>query len=275
METVGQKIKRNLKEGTFLKNAPIALRNRLVKQFQTSNLFYSFDKYRVQTKKYQEDIPGLGNHGRVYGNYYLDSRVPLDATSVIYSLGILTDISFDKAVSEAHQVGVYMYDPTPKSIAFMEGHADNPYFHFHPYGVWTENCTLKFYEPKLGGSASLINTEASGNFFEATCLTMKDILHQNKHDHISVFKADIEGAALPILLQMIEQSILPDQIVVEFERPRKDDQKVEQFFEDLNRLRAQLKTHQYEEYLLPRQEAKYFSLEMLFVHKNALEHAGN
>ena len=107
--------------------------------------------------------------------------------------------------------------------------------------------------------------EVGTDYFEATCVTMETLMKENQHDHISVFKADIEGAALPILKQMIENKIYPDQIVAEFERPTGDTVKVNHFFDELSTLRTQLSEAGYEEFLLPRKGAKYYSLEMLFV----------
>lgn len=165
-----------------------------------------------------------------------------------------------------------MYDPTPLSITFMNAHKANSSLKYSPIGIWIEDKTLRFYEPKLGGSASMMSNEESNNkYFEAKCETMKTVMKRNQHDHISVFKADIEGAALPILGQMIENQIFPDQIVVEFERPKKDMLKINDFFNDLTELRSKLGVNNYEEFLLPRKTAKYFSLEMLFVNKRKIQ----
>ena len=48
------------------------------------------------------------------------------------------------------------------------------------------------------------------------------------------FKADIEGAALPVLNQMILNKIYPDQIIVEFERPKKEMPKIIAFLKDVS-----------------------------------------
>ncbi len=270
MESAGQKLIRNLKNGTFFKNVPVAVRNRLVKRVKMSNLIYFLDEERKLTKNYQTDIKPLTSNYIQAANYYLDTRVPLNEKSIVYSLGILTDVAFDTFVQEKFGCDIFMYDPTPKAIEFMEGHKSNTNFKFNPVGVWIENTTLKFYEPKLGGSSSVIENDNSGKYFEAKCLTMESIMENNNHKEISVFKADIEGAALPVLIQMVNNNIYPDQIVVEFERPKNDMAKVKAFFEELSDLRTKLKDAEYEEFLLPRQEAKYYSLEMLFVKKSKI-----
>lgn len=271
MESTKQKIKRNLKEGTFFKNVPIAIKNRVIKGVRTSNLFYVFDKKRVQTKKYEKSIKKLGSNGVQFGNYFLDKRIPLNSESIIYSLGILTDISFDLSIQKKYGCPVFMYDPTPSSIEFMKKYRSNESLKYSPVGVWIEDKTLRFYEPKLGGSATIMgNDESKGAYFEAECLSIETIMRKNQHDHISVFKADIEGAALPILKQMVENNLFPDQIVVEFERPKGGLSVVKEFLIEVSELRAKLKDAGYEEFLLPRKGSKYFSLEMLFVNKNQI-----
>ena len=54
-------------------------------------------------------------YGNDYGGFYLNPNIIKDG-STIYSFGIGEDISFDKAVLEAHSVQIFGFDPTPKSI---------------------------------------------------------------------------------------------------------------------------------------------------------------
>jgi len=269
MESTIQKLKRNLREGTFLKNVPVAIKNRLIKEIKYSNLLVVLDKDSQLMKTYQKNIPMIDRNHVATGNYYLDSRVSLNHESIVYSLGILTDIAFDTAVQKAYQCAIFMYDPTPISVSFMDQFSDDPLFQFRPYGVWTEDTTLRFYEPDRGGSSSMMQG-TSKKFFDAKCLTMSSIMNNNDHTHIDVWKADIEGAALPVLLQMVEQGIFPDQIIGEFERPQKDKLAINQFFEDLNKLRGILKENEFAEFQIPRKKAKYHSIELLFVNKNKM-----
>ncbi len=272
MESINQKLKRNIQNGTLIKNVSTALRNRIVKGVRTHNALYFFDKHRVLCKKYMSGINGItSNHNKI-ANYYIDNRVPINNSSIIYSLGILDDVSFDLELNEKFGCDVYMYDPTPSTEEFMKQYDSFSPFKYKPYGVWIKNETLKFYSPKFGGSSSLMkNIVNSDDYFEAKCFTMRSIMEENNHKNISLFKADIEGAALPIIIQMTKDKIFPDQIIVEFERPKKDDAKVKEFFTSLTKLRSDLKTEGYEEFLLPRKEAKYLSLEMLFVKRESMK----
>lgn len=267
LESPFSKTIRNLKQGTLLKNGSKAIRHRFIKYVRYSNLLYIFDKNRVRTKGYQKDIPKIDSNHFLAGNYYLDKRAPINKDSIVYSLGILTDISFDLHVSEQYSCKVFMYDPTPTCIEFMKAHSSNSLLKFFPLGVWTESTQLKFFKPKHGGSASAMDQHENDDYFLADCRTMQDIMITNNHSTIDVFKADIEGAALPILEQMIKQGIFPNQIIVEFERPQNSQTEIDDFFNRVTNLRNQLKEQNYVEFFLPRGIAKYFSLELLFVKK--------
>lgn len=272
MNILIDKITKNIKNGTLLTNGLKALKNRFVKKIKHSNLIYWLDKNRVRTKIYLESIPLIGKNQIKVGNYYLDRRISIDSDSIIYSLGILNDIEFDLAVANLFNANIFMYDPTPLSIEFMTKYTDNPNFNFFPYGVWIENKEIKFYEPVFGGSSSAFKNKNSDldKYFVASCFTVNTLMKKNKHNQIDVFKADIEGAALPILEQMIQEDILPTQIVVEFERPS-NSEIIDDFFLKVDSIRKQLKLKSYEEYQIPRGSGKYFSMEFLFVRIQTLK----
>ncbi|MEM1319497.1 MAG: FkbM family methyltransferase [Bacteroidota bacterium] len=268
--SIYNKIRKNLQQGTLLKAGYKALSGRLIKWVKYHNVFYPFDYERVMTRKVQQTIPLINRDHIKMGNYYIDRRLPLTEKSIVYSLGVWTNIEFDLAITKAHCCPVYMYDPTPISIEFMEEKAkENTLLRFFPWGVWTEDTTLKFYLPPNGSSASAVNGQ-NGVHFEAECKTIANLMAYNGHQHIDVLKADIEGAALPIIEQLIETEIYPTQIVVEFERPIHDLKGNIDFFHRLIKLRERLAALGYEEFRLPRSAAKYFSFDLLFsrIHKN-------
>lgn len=242
-----------------------SLKNRIIRWAKHHNSHYFLDPERAFTKRFIDQLKPIDSNQFIVGNYYLDQRQKIDSNSIVYSFGILTDIDFDKAVSEKFGCQVHMFDPTPISIDFMEKHKNNPLFKFNPFGVWTENTTLTFYLPKHGGSASAVNVTSTTEKFEAPCKTVTEIMAENNHSHIDVLKMDIEGAALPIMEDMIENDIFPTQVVAEFERPRHHVNKNIDFFYRLNKICERYESEGYEIIFLPRDIAKYYSLEMLFV----------
>lgn len=269
LKLIGEKIK----EGTLLKSINktiVGYYKGFAKNLKYHNAHYFLDSKRVFTKKLLETFPEIDERHVQVGNYYLDKRLPLKSDSIIYSIGILTEISFDKAAAEDFGCSLFMYDPTPASIDFMKQYEAYQNFIFFPVGVWTENTTLKFYLPDNAGSASVMKENNKGKYFEAECKTLQTLMTENQHDRIDVLKMDIEGAALPILEEMIKAHIYPNQIVVELERPNGDIQKNIDFFHRVMTLCDNLKAKDYETFALPRDKSKYYSMELLFVKKSAI-----
>ena len=115
MQLLTKKIIKNIQQGTFWSNVPKSLKNRIIKEVTALNMIYFFDKGRVLTKNYQKGIKKINASHVKSGNYYLDSRVPITEKSIVYSIGILNDISFDLYLQKKYGCKIFMYDPTPIS----------------------------------------------------------------------------------------------------------------------------------------------------------------
>ncbi|MEM6849502.1 MAG: hypothetical protein AAF580_15790, partial [Pseudomonadota bacterium] len=63
------------------------------------------------------------------GNYIIH-RMPKNADPIIYSFGIGTDVSFDTKAAEIYRTPIFMYDPTPAVIDFMQAYKDNELLKF-------------------------------------------------------------------------------------------------------------------------------------------------
>lgn len=82
----------------------------------------------VKIKKHGLLLSGKYNHlrkgvkcptawyGNTYGGFYVCPD-HLNAQSIVYSVGIGRDISFDKAILVQHNCQVFGFDPTPNSIS--------------------------------------------------------------------------------------------------------------------------------------------------------------
>ncbi|HOW26386.1 MAG TPA: hypothetical protein PK711_12035 [Bacteroidales bacterium] len=73
-------------------------------------------------------------YGNSYGGFYIIPGL-LNESSIIYSIGIGKDISFDKACIKKHNCTVFAFDPTPKSIEWIRKQKVNGKFHFFDYGI--------------------------------------------------------------------------------------------------------------------------------------------
>ena len=158
-----------------------------------------------------------------YGNYFVEASL-LDKNSIIYSCGVGQDISFDLAISDALKCKVFLFDPTPIAADYMKQFEDKLLLNYQMVGVWSCDKIVKFFvddNPKHpnGKNFSITNLSETENYFEAKVISVKSIMKLLEHDQIDVLKMDIEGAAIEVLKHIIEQNILPKQIIVEFEKP--------------------------------------------------------
>lgn len=249
---------------------------RIGRRIQAADLHYRLDPERVLTKRYAETFDSVGPEHVAYGNYCLDSRVPLSSDAVIYSLGVGGDVSFDRAMATKFGAPVYLYDPTPGSIAFMEllrlrSPEDRVLglLKYFPIGAWSEDTVLRFDMAPLGGSASAVDEVGKHrtDYFEAQCQSVKTMMRTHGHKHIDVLKMDIEGAAEAVMEHLLRENIYPIQLVAEFERPRGNVKKLIGYFSHIDALCSRMREVGYTITHLPRDRANYFGLELLFVRR--------
>jgi FkbM family methyltransferase len=152
--------------------------------------------------------------------------VPVDKIRrdwVCYLAGVGEDITFDLELIERCGCDVFAFDPTPRAIAHVERAAKGqPKFHFHPYGLWSEDAELKFYAPKdpKHVSHSVVNLQGTEEFFIAKVKPIASAMAELGHERIDLLKLDIEGAECPVLRTMAERGIEPEVICVEFDPPK-------------------------------------------------------
>lgn len=130
-------------------------------------------------------------------------------------------ISFDLTCIKNHNCEIFAFDPTPKSIEWINRQKLPENFHFHNYGISaTTTGIVNFYLPQnpKGISGSLVAHDAVDK--ERTIIvlmkTFNDITSELKHNHIDVLKMDIEGAEYEVLEKIIESPVTIDQLLIEF-----------------------------------------------------------
>lgn len=159
-------------------------------------------------------------HGTRYGGWSIlrDSLAP---TSVVYSFGIGEDASFDLSLINKYSCRVHAFDPTPKSIAWVERNVGDERFVFHPWAAGANDGTLKLFLPKRTDFASASMTQGahtSAASVEVPCFTVQTIMQRLGHDSLEVLKMDIESAEYGVLDQMGRDGTLQRvrQLLVEF-----------------------------------------------------------
>ena len=162
----------------------------------------------------------LSSAGSAYGSYFYNATV-LRPGSIVYSVGIGEDTSWDEAVMRKHGLSVYAFDPTPRAARYVARRAVElgPRFHFTAEGLATRAGTAVFTLPKNPSHVSmrLGNRSDLGPTIAVKVQTLKEWMRRNGHTQLDVLKMDIEGAEYDILEQWLSRRTLPfDQLLIEF-----------------------------------------------------------
>jgi FkbM family methyltransferase len=181
-------------------------------------------------------------YGTVYGGWFVPGGV-LTETSVCYCVGAGEDISFELELIREFGCEVYTFDPTPRATQHIAELYENTtknlpsringsdtlkyevnreglaHLHFLPYGVWSENQTMKFYSPvdPTHVSHSILNLQRTDHYFEAECRTVGTIMESLGHKDLSLLKLDVEGAEHKVIRSLLDEGIRPTILCVEFD----------------------------------------------------------
>lgn len=170
----------------------------------------------VDTEKLKLKSYGDG----VYGTYVIFDDY-LDENSVVYSLGIGMDASFDLNLMNKFNCKVYAYDPDKHAIDYVDSTLclHNKNFKFFPYAISTDGGVKQFYEHEReganDGSGSFYRYGESTGMCDVACKTIKDVMSEFGHKHIDLLKMDIEGMEYEIIDYLIENKIEVKQIAME------------------------------------------------------------
>jgi FkbM family methyltransferase len=158
-------------------------------------------------------------YGNTYGGFYVCPD-KLNAQSIVYSVGIGRDISFDQAIIDRHQCQVFGFDPTPNCIFWIEKTPTPEGFRFFPYGLGKKDTTQQFYLPKnpneVSGSIVEQSNVSTQNAVPVEIKTLKTIANELKHSSIDVLKMDIEGSEYEVIDSIIHSQLTIHQLLIEF-----------------------------------------------------------
>jgi FkbM family methyltransferase len=159
--------------------------------------------------------------GNSYGGFFICPK-ELNENSIVYSVGIGEDISFDIDLISKINCKIYAFDPTPKSINWIENNNSVPKenFVFHHYGISAKSGLIDFYLPKnpnhVSGSIIKNSNVNNSNSIKLNFFTISQVLKKLGHSKIDLLKIDIEGEEFEVLKSILIENITIKQIVVEF-----------------------------------------------------------
>ena len=170
-----------------------------------------------------ERMPGVTYLGSAYGGYAVPAELVRGRTGLSFGAG--EDISFEVGLARDLGATVHIYDPTPRAIEYckgviagIDGKVEGR-LTIHPYGVWSECRTERFYAPSDPEhvSHSIVNLQNTSEHFEAECLSPEEILRRLEIDRVSFVKLNIEGAEYEVMEAMFDGDIRPDVVCITFD----------------------------------------------------------
>jgi len=172
-------------------------------------------RHLVPTTHTLEEL-GIG-----YGGWVVPTDM-IQSDWVIYSFGIGEDITFDADLMKRFDCTVHGFDPTPRAIAYIEANQDKyPNFKFYPYGVWSEDTQVKFFNPRKEhfASYSILNLRHQDDYIMAEVKTIKTLMQEMAHDHVDLIKMDVEGAEQMVIPNLIADKIRTKVLCIEYDQP--------------------------------------------------------
>lgn len=166
-----------------------------------------------------EVSPGAKHLGTTYGGW---SVIPtlVHPGSVVYGVGVGHDASWDLAMIQRFACHVHAFDPTPRSRTWVESQSWPDKFHFHPWGLAGFDGEATFVMPNADPNWSSYEMRAAGTpGFEEHRLPVRrldTIMKDLGHTRLDVLKMDIEGGEYDVLPHILETSIRPTQLLIEF-----------------------------------------------------------
>lgn len=142
----------------------------------------------------------------------------LNSKSIIYAFGIGENISFDLGMIKRFNCDVFAFDPTPKSIKWLNNQDTPNNFKSFDYGIADHDGTITFHAPANPDhiSHTMLDRKLDSECIDVQVRELSTILKELGHNKIDILKMDIEGAEYSVIDNLIQNEIEISQILVEF-----------------------------------------------------------
>ena len=202
-----------------------------------------------------------------FANYYLDEKIFEEKNLILISAGIADDITFEQKLYQSFNIEKsVLIDPNDISEEIVKKKL--PKSVFVKGAIFDKNGQQKIYLPddKKNLNLSIANLYDTKNFINVNTYTVKQLCDLHKLQRVSVLKLDVEGVADKVIIDILKNSILPDQICFELERPLAFTKQLDYLKNILRTIKA-LKLNNYDVYRCTRAKIG-LRLEVLAVKKN-------
>jgi FkbM family methyltransferase len=154
--------------------------------------------------------------GSDYGGYVVCPDY-LTPDSIVYSLGIGEDISFDVAIIGRFGTHVHAFDPTPRSREWVMRQWLPDGLIFHPVGIAGFDGIATFEPPEGSRHVSHVLTGSDGTgALRWPVRRLSSTMQELGHTRIDLLKMDIEGSEYDVIRDIVDLRIDVRQLVAEF-----------------------------------------------------------
>jgi FkbM family methyltransferase len=138
----------------------------------------------------------------------------LNQDSFVISAGVGTSITFEEDLTSKFRSRIILLDPSPTGVQTMNARGQDELIEFSPRGLAKRSGSVSFGLPDRPEEGSFKKgTGSDGLMF--TCVSLSDLLEENKKLKIDLLKIDVEGFEYEIIDSIIENKIHVDIICVE------------------------------------------------------------
>lgn len=141
----------------------------------------------------------------------------LNSSSIIYSVGIGHDVSFDLELIKKFGCEIHAFDPTYLSKNWLKQQRLPNNFFYHDCGLANYTGTANFSLPDGHSvSFSMSETVAGDQNHTAQVKKLSDLMSDLGHRKIDVLKIDIEGGEFEIIDDLVKSADIIGQLLIEF-----------------------------------------------------------
>lgn len=158
-----------------------------------------------------------GTRGRGFGSWAVWAS-GLRNDSMVYSVGVGDDISFDLDLIARFGLEVHAFDPTPEAAGWLDSQALPEGFIFHNVGLAGHDGTAPFFPNRSVGIASSVvhGSHVTEIPTELSVRRLPTLMADLGHSHLDLLKMDIEGAEYSVIEDVLSADVEVRQILVEF-----------------------------------------------------------
>lgn len=155
------------------------------------------------------------NTGEKFGGWriYPDA---MKSNPLIYSGGIGRNINFDLAMIEKYDAEVFAFDPTPKSLSWIEEKDTPDELNVLPIGISGHDGEIEMSPPKNSNHVSFSRYKGVAESEKFKVMSIESIMDKYNHGHIDILKLDIEGEEYNVVKDMLDSGLEISQILIEF-----------------------------------------------------------